>query len=70
MKPGLRERAERRGKSMENEAREIPGALVIPTTPPVTNLGTAIAARFAGIGLDAPIDELCEAAKPDRVGDR
>ena len=65
VKRGLRERAERRGKSMEEEARDILRASVIPKASPVTNLGSAIAARFAGIGLDAPIDELRgEAARP------
>jgi len=58
IKRGLRERARLRGKSMEEEVRDILRATVTPAAPPLTRLGTTIAARFAAIGLDAPIEEL------------
>jgi antitoxin FitA len=54
---GLRRRAKRHGRSMEEEVREIlrnaarsePGALPL--------LGSRLAARFAGVGLDRDIPE-------------
>ena len=58
VKRGLRERARRRGKSMEEEVRDILRATVAPAPTAPSRLGTTIAARFAGIGLDAQIDEL------------
>ena len=58
VKRGLRQRAKQRGKSMEEEVRDILRAAVIPESPPTAKLGAAITARFAGIGLEAPIDEL------------
>ena len=69
VKRGLRERAERRGKSMEEEVRDILRASVIQEASAVPNLGTTIAARFAGIGLDEPIAELHgEIARPADFG--
>jgi plasmid stability protein len=65
VKRGLRERANLRGKSMEEEVRDILRATVLPSKTPAANLGSRVAARFAGIGLDAPIEELRhEVAQP------
>jgi plasmid stability protein len=58
VKRRLRERAERRGKSMEAEARDILSSALAETERPAVGLGTRIAARFAGLGLDREIEEL------------
>jgi plasmid stability protein len=57
VKIGLRERALRHGKSMEEEVRDILRASVTQEGAPPVRLGTTIAARFAGAGLDEPIPE-------------
>ena len=58
VKRRLRERAERRGKSMEAEARDILSSAVAETERPAVGLGTRIAALFVGIGLDEEIEEM------------
>jgi plasmid stability protein len=54
VKAGLARRAARHGRSLEAEARAI---LAEAVAPPEQGLGTRIAQRFAGIGLDEPIEE-------------
>jgi len=58
VKRRLRERAERRGKSMEAEARDILSNALAEAERPNEGLGTRIAARFAELGLDKEIEEL------------
>lgn len=55
VKAGLARRAARHGRSLEAEARAI---LAEAVTPPQVGLGTRIAQRFAGIGLDEPLDSM------------
>jgi plasmid stability protein len=50
----LEARAKSNGNSLEKEVRQI---LVQPVEPQV-RLGTLFARRFAGIGLDEPVEEL------------
>ncbi len=57
VKDGLRERARRHGKSMEEEARDILRASVSQEVAPTVRAGSIMAARFAGVGLDEPIPE-------------
>ncbi len=57
VKQQLRRRADRNGRSLEEEAREILRAAAQEPVV-VETLGSAIAARFAGQGLEAPIAEL------------
>jgi len=65
VKRRLRERAERRGKSMEAEARDILSNALAEAERPNEGLGTRIAARFAELGLDKEIEELRgEEARP------
>jgi plasmid stability protein len=67
VKRRLRERAQRRGKSMEAEARDIlSNALAEPERPKV-GLGTRIASRFADLGLDNGIEEM--RGEPPRPAD-
>ncbi|WP_137179378.1 FitA-like ribbon-helix-helix domain-containing protein [Roseomonas sp. AR75] len=47
----LRRRAERKGRSMEEEVREILRAAAAEDVESQAGLGTRIAAHFAGIGL-------------------
>jgi antitoxin FitA len=47
----LRRRAASKGRSMEEEVREILAAAVANEDAPQVGLGTAIAKEFAGIGL-------------------
>ena len=60
VKVRLQERARRKGKSMEAEARDILRNAVLVETADATGLGSRIAARFKGIGvdLDQTIEEL------------
>ena len=58
LKRRLQERAARHGRSLEEEARDILRAAVAPDVPRSVRLGTAIAGRFAKIGLDGPLPEL------------
>ena len=58
VKERLRARARRHGHSLEQEVRDILADAVHPRPEPEHGLGTRIAARFAGIGLTEPIEEL------------
>jgi len=58
VKHRLRERAERRGKSMEAEVRDILSNAVAEPERPKIGLGTRIASRFADLGLDGGIEEM------------
>ena len=59
VKEGLRRRALRHGRSMEEEVRDIlRNAVKDERRHPTQGLGAEIAALFAGIGLDADIPEL------------
>jgi antitoxin FitA len=73
IKERLTQRAQRHGRSTEDEARDILRAAaladVAAETAPQQGLGTRIAARFAGLGLDADIAECHEAqARPADLG--
>ena len=57
LKRCLQQRTKLHGRSMEAEVREILQAAVIQGSALPTVLGTRIANRFKGNGLDAPIDE-------------
>ena len=57
VKQRLRWRAARNGRSLEEEAREVLRAAVADDLAGDGKLGSAIAARFTGQGLDAPIIE-------------
>lgn len=54
----LRRRAARHGRSMEEEARAILRSALADELGEATGLGSRIAARCAGIGLDQDIPEL------------
>ena len=59
VKARLRRRAERHGRSMEEEARAILRAAAEQDAAlPEAGLGTRIAARFAGLGLTGDIGEV------------
>ena len=59
LKDALKRRAQRHGCSMEEEIRRILLRAVNEETPQTGgNLGSRIAQRFAGIGLEAPLPEL------------
>jgi len=59
VKQALRERAARRGRSLEEEVREIlRAATAQEDAPPPEGLGTRIARRFAGLGLADEVLEL------------
>jgi plasmid stability protein len=58
VKRALQARAALRGRSMEQEAREILTAGVAAPSPASPGLGSRIAARFADVGLDAALPEL------------
>ena len=58
VKTKLQLRARQHGRSTEEEVREILRNAVAEGTGSSENLGTRIAARFAGIGLDEDIPEL------------
>ena len=71
VKERLRRRAALRGRSMEEEVRDILRAAADQDmeAQPCTGLGTRIARRFAGLGLDADLPELRgEAARPADLG--
>ena len=57
VKAGLKRRALLHGWSMEEEARQILRKAVFADSSP-TPLGSRIAARFAGCGLDEDLPEL------------
>ena len=58
VKARLQKQAARAGRSMEEEVRAILRAAVAHGDQPEKGLGTRIAARFAGLGLDQDIPEL------------
>ena len=59
VKTRLRRRAARRGRSMEEEVRDIlRDAVKNEEASLIGGLGTAIAARFRGAGLESDIPEL------------
>ena len=58
VKTSLKRRAERHGRSMEEEVREILRNAAKEENRPVANLGSRIAARFRGIGLKTDLPEL------------
>ncbi len=56
-KVGLRRRAARHGRSVEEEVREILRNAVRDENEPATSLGSRIAARFAEVGFEDEIHE-------------
>ncbi len=58
VKERLQRRAREHGRSIEAEVRDILCSAVAAQGSPAVPLGTRVAARFKGIGLDAPIREL------------
>ena len=58
VKARLKRRAERYGRSMEEEVRDILRNAVKEENRPMSRLGSRIAARFAKIGLMADLPEL------------
>ena len=58
VKDGLRRRARAHGRSLEAEVRDILRAAAVAGAVPDGGLGSAIAALFAGDGLEADIPEL------------
>lgn len=58
VKARLQRRAARRGRSMEEEVRDILRNAVNETETPTTGLGTEITNLFAGKGLHSEIREL------------
>jgi plasmid stability protein len=58
IKTRLKQRAARRGHSMEEEVRRILRQAVEETEAPPVRLGSRIAARFAGLGLTEDLAEL------------
>ena len=71
VKRRLQERAARRGRSMEEEVRDILRAATAASDDQLRAepLGTRIARRFAGLGLDEDLPELHgHAARPADLG--
>lgn len=58
IKTRLKRRAERHGRSMEEEIREILRNAVSKPGRPIAKLGSRIAARFSSSGLQAELPEL------------
>jgi plasmid stability protein len=58
VKAGLKQRASQHGWSMEEEVRQILRRAVNEKAQTRTKLGSRIAARFAGAGLDEALPEL------------
>ena len=58
VKARLKRRAERHGRSMEEEVREILRNAAKEENSPIAKLGSRIAARFQGTGLTADLPEL------------
>lgn len=68
VKLGLQRRAAQHGCSMEEEVRRILRQAVKAQAQPGVGLGSRIAARFAGQGLDAELPELKgQPAQPARL---
>lgn len=69
IKARLKQRAARRGRSMDEEVRQILRQAVQESDAPPARLGTRIAARFAGPGLDEDLPELHgESPRPADLG--
>lgn len=58
VKDKLQERARRHGRSMAGEVREILRVAVLSEDSRRAGLGSRLAARFSGIGIDEDIPEL------------
>ena len=58
VKQGLKKRAERHGRSMEEEARDILRAAVMKDSISQEGFGTRFASHFKGLGLKEPFPEL------------
>lgn len=58
VKARLRRRAQRHGRSMEEEVRDILRGAAAAEEVAALALGTRLSKRFAGIGLDAEVEEL------------
>ena len=58
VKDGLKRRAAAHGRSMEEEVREILSNAVRESDQPRKRLGSRIADRFRGLGLQADLPEL------------
>jgi plasmid stability protein len=58
VKARLKRRAERNGRSMEEEIRQILRHAARDSNRPVAKLGTRIAKRFAGTGIRSELPEL------------
>lgn len=67
VKQQLKRRAARNGRSMEEELRAILRAAAETTRRPPRRIGSAMAARFRGAGLVAPLPEL-RGERPRPVG--
>lgn len=59
VKAKLQQRAQRHGRSTEEEVRDILRSAVCEEGAPLTPLGTRLRERFGKIGLDNDIPELC-----------
>jgi antitoxin FitA len=57
VKARLKQRAERHGRSMEEEVREILRNAAKEENTPIAKLGSRIAARFRKVGLSATLPE-------------
>jgi len=69
VKERLRLRARKRGRSMEDEVRDILRAAVLAEPRRPEGAGTLLASRFAGIGIDFEIPELRgQEARPAKFG--
>jgi plasmid stability protein len=69
VKAKLQKRAKRHGRSTEEEVRDILRDAVKEEGGKRPGLGTQMAARFAGLGLDQPIPELRgQPARPAKFG--
>ena len=58
VKVRLKRRAERHGRSMEEEIRHILRNAAKESARPVARLGTRVAARFSNIGLTTDLPEI------------
>ena len=58
LKARLKRRARLNGVSMEEEVRQILQRAVVGEPPGSAAMGSRMAARFSGIGLDEPLPEL------------
>ena len=70
VKAGLKRHAERHGRSMEQEVREILRNAAREENRPVANLGSRIAARFRGSGLKKDLPDWRGQHPPPRSSNR